>query len=64
MGSTQVMTPDGMVAADQIAVTGDLTLDLWYAKERWVKLVFKGEDGSVIDYRLERSGLPSLTFTG
>ena len=42
------------VDADRFAVTGDLTLDLWYDGSQWVGLSFPGPDGSPIDYRLER----------
>lgn len=54
MGTTQVLAAGTQVAADGFAVTGDLTLNLWYAKDHWVKLHFPGSDGSSIDYRLER----------
>jgi hypothetical protein len=46
-------------AADRFAVSGDLTLDLWYAGPNWVGLAFAGSDGSRIDYRLEQ-GVPDL----
>jgi hypothetical protein len=51
-------------AAERFAVSGDLTLDLWYAGPHWVGLAFKGSDGSRIDYRLEQ-GMPDLAaFAG
>lgn len=34
---------------------GDITCSLWYAQGRWVGLAFLGEDGSTIDYVLEKS---------
>ena len=34
---------------------GDITCRLWYAEGQWVKLSFLGEDGSTIDYALEKS---------
>lgn len=63
-GVSRVSAAGDDVAADRFAVTGDLTLDLWYAQERWVKLDFKGEDGSVIDYRLEQAGPQLATLAG
>lgn len=59
VASERVLAAGRDLPADRFAVTGDLTLDLWYAKDHWVKLDFKGEDGSTIDYRLER-GVPQL----
>lgn len=58
------VTPEGAAravgaGAERFAVSGDLTLDLWYAGLHWVKLAFAGSDGSRIDYRLER-GVPDL----
>jgi hypothetical protein len=58
-GAERVPAGSRDLPADRFKVTGDLTLDLWYAKDHWVKLDFKGEDGSTIDYRLER-GVPQL----
>jgi hypothetical protein len=39
------------VPAKRYALVGDITCDLWYHDGEWVKLLFLGEDGSVIDYR-------------
>lgn len=58
-GTVQVAAAGSSVGADRFAISGDLTLDLWYAGPQWVKLEFKGSDGSVIDYRLERA-VPDL----
>jgi Family of unknown function (DUF6134) len=58
-GPEQVLAAGRNLPADGFAVTGDLTLDLWYAKDHWVKLHFAGSDGSGIDYRLERA-VPGL----
>ena len=63
-GVTRVAVPGDMVAADGFAVTGDLTLDLWYARDHWVKLEFKGSDGSIIAYRLERAVPQLITLAG
>ena len=58
-GTVQVAAAGNKVGADGFAISGDLSLDLWYAGPQWVKLEFKGSDGSVIDYRLERA-VPDL----
>jgi hypothetical protein len=39
------------VPARRYALVGDITCDLWYHQGEWVKLLFLGEDGSVIDYQ-------------
>jgi len=36
---------------ERFTITGDLKMDLWYEGDHWVKLNFRGEDGSLIDYR-------------
>ena len=39
------------VSAKRYRYTGDIQADVWYDQNnRWVKLQFKGEDGSVISY--------------
>jgi acyl-CoA synthetase (AMP-forming)/AMP-acid ligase II len=38
------------VQAKRYALVGDITCDLWFHDGEWVKLLFTGEDGSVIDY--------------
>lgn len=58
-GVEQVDAAGRTVAADRFAVTGDLTLDLWYDRSQWVGLAFPGPDGSPIDYRLERGDRPA-----
>ncbi len=63
-GTTRVAAADRSLAADRFAITGDLTLDLWYEQDQWVKLEFVGSDGSVIDYRLERGAPRPLARTG
>ena len=44
------------VEATPYDLAGDITCTLWYRDGRWVKLRFLGEDGSEIDYTLERFG--------
>lgn len=38
------------VPANRYALSGDITCDLWFHQSEWVKLLFVGEDGSIIDY--------------
>lgn len=46
-----VETERGPVAATVYHYSGDLVIDVWYdEKGRWVKMRFKGRDGSLIDY--------------
>jgi hypothetical protein len=50
-GPDRVDTERGPVAATRYAYTGDLQTDVWYdAAGRWVKMRFRGRDGSLIDY--------------
>jgi len=54
-GRTQVATETGPVLATHYAYTGDLDTEVWYDdRGRWVKMRFKGTDGSTIDYRCRR----------
>ena len=46
-----VETERGPVAATVYHYSGDLVIDVWYDERgRWVKMRFKGRDGSLIDY--------------
>lgn len=51
-GQTEwVETERGPVAATIYRYSGDLAIDVWYdEKRRWVKMRFKGRDGSQIEY--------------
>ena len=60
-GTVQVAAAGTSVGAEGFGISGDLSLDLWYAGPQWVKLEFTGSDGSLIDYRLER-GVPDLAL--
>ncbi len=51
-----VMIEGQSVPAVPYDLEGDITCRLWYADGRWVKLAFAGEDGSMIDYALEKPG--------
>jgi hypothetical protein len=62
-GREVVETERGPVAATRYRYTGDFTADAWYDDAgRWVKLMFKGRDGSTISYRcrLCQGGEPKL----
>lgn len=41
--------------ATRYDLDGDITCSLWYAKGRWAKLLFIGEDGSKIAYAIEEA---------
>ena len=58
-GIQRVETAQGSVDADHFEYTGDLhDTHVWYdAQNRWVKMRFKGRDGSVIEYRCRECGL-------
>ncbi len=52
----ETVTVEGVpVDAVPYDLDGDITCRLWYAEGRWVKLSFLGDDGSTIDYALEKS---------
>ncbi|MGE3332370.1 MAG: DUF6134 family protein [Rhodospirillaceae bacterium] len=51
-GRDPVETERGTIAATRYRYTGDLDAEVWYDDAgRWVKLRFKGRDGSTIAYR-------------
>jgi hypothetical protein len=51
LGAAVVETSGGGRQARHFRYTGELEADVWYdAEGRWVKLRFKAEDGSTIDY--------------
>jgi hypothetical protein len=52
LGRTEVATEFGQVSATHYAYTGDLQTEVWYDDAgRWVKMRFKGNDGSSIEYQ-------------
>jgi len=52
VGREYVDTERGPVAANHYRYTGDLAAEVWYDDDgRWVKMRFKGRDGSMIQYR-------------
>lgn len=54
-GRETVATERGPVPATRYAYTGDLDNEVWYDDVgRWVKMRFKGRDGSTIDYVCRR----------
>lgn len=54
LGSTTLMINQQSIEANHFRYAGDLDTDVWYdTADRWVMLRFKGEDGSIIEYRSE-----------
>ena len=54
-GREEVPTERGLVPATRFSYTGDLDNEVWYDDAgRWVKMRFKGRDGSTIDYVCRR----------
>lgn len=54
-GQEPVSTEKGEVPATRYAYTGDLETEVWYdASGRWVKMKFKGRDGSTLEYECRR----------
>lgn len=50
-GPEKVAVKGGSVTADRYVYSGDLEVESWYDSQgRWVKLRFKAEDDSLIDY--------------
>lgn len=50
-GPEKVAVKGGSITADRYIYSGDLEVESWYDSEgRWVKLRFKAEDDSLIDY--------------
>lgn len=55
VGEDEVPTERGPVRAAHFRYSGDLDAEVWYdAEGRWVKLRFKGRDGSMIEYTCRR----------
>ena len=54
-GSEMVMTENGPVTATKYRYSGELETEVWYDDAgRWVKLRFKGRDGTPIAYKCRR----------
>lgn len=54
-GRELVETERGKQPAMKFAYTGDLQTEVWYDDAgRWVKMRFKGKDGSTIEYKCKR----------
>lgn len=57
-----IATERGQVPATYYRYTGDLLAELWYDDQgRWVKMRFKGRDGSMIEYVCRRCQGPGET---
>lgn len=55
-----VPTERGQVAATRYAYTGDLNTEVWYDDAgRWVRMRFRGNDGSLLDYVCRRCQGPA-----
>ena len=58
-GKTTVRTEDGVRQGRHFRYSGDLEVESWYdSTGRWIKLRFKGKDGSTIEYVCRRCGPP------
>ncbi len=53
LGATPVQTTRGEITADQFRLAGGIDMDIWYAGAVWAGMLFKGRDGSTIEYRLQ-----------
>lgn len=57
---TTVATERGAVPATRYAFSGELETDVWYDDAgRWVKMRFRGQDGSLIEYVCRRCQGPT-----
>lgn len=56
-GTEEVRVNGAVVAARRFVYTGDLDNEVWYDRDgRWVKMRFRAEDGSTIEYVCEHRG--------
>lgn len=51
-GTEEISAGGAVIEAARYGLDGDITCDLWYRDDRWVKLLFTVQD-SEIEYRLE-----------
>ena len=59
-GFDTVVTRKGALRARHYLYSGDLNGEIWYDEEgRWVKLRFRANDGSIIDYVCRRCRAPA-----
>jgi len=59
-GLDTVSTRNGSLRANHYLYSGDLNGEIWYDEEgRWVKLRFRADDGSMIDYICRRCQAPA-----
>jgi Family of unknown function (DUF6134) len=59
-GLDTVTTREGALRARHYLYSGDLNGEIWYDEEgRWVKLRFRANDGSIIDYVCRRCQAPA-----
>ncbi|UCH75158.1 MAG: hypothetical protein JSU82_04760 [Rhodospirillales bacterium] len=54
-GREEIATERGPVMATRYAYTGEIDAEVWYDDQgRWVKLRFRGQDGSTVEYACRR----------
>jgi hypothetical protein len=59
-GLDTVVTRSGSLRAHHYLYSGDLNGEIWYDSDgRWVKLRFRADDGSIIDYICRRCQAPA-----
>ena len=59
-GFDTVSTRNGSLRARHYLYSGDLSGEIWYDEDgRWVKLRFRAEDGSMIDYICRQCQAPT-----
>lgn len=52
LGEEMIETANGTLSATRYAYSGDIDTEVWYDdRGRWVKMRFRAEDGSSIEYR-------------
>lgn len=57
MGESRVRVNNGSIPARHYVYSGDLQTDVWYDENgRWVKMQFRAEDGSKIEYVCQKCG--------
>lgn len=57
-GAQTIQAQGATIEAVRYAYTGEIETMVWYdAAGRWVKMIFKAQDGSMIEYRCRECGL-------
>lgn len=64
IGKEMIETANGTLSATRYRYSGDLETEVWYDDwGRWVKMRFRAEDGSTIDYRCRTCTAGSLSLS-